>query len=156
MDRSYRFTGQWRAQRQRLLREQGGQCALCPAVNRPGAPLHQAHLVPYPIGDDTQTVLLCALCHRRFDAQRQRVHPGQATPGVMFAKVGDRQLSLRHEQTSAVLADSPGVGPGSPAFPPGYGGIWGDQEPFSSGSGEGAEGANTREITELPSGGISA
>jgi hypothetical protein len=89
VDRSYRFKSSWRrAQRKALLRAQGNRCALCPATDRPGARLHQAHLVAAPFGDDTQTILLCAPCHRCFDASRASLAAGRATKNLGAAAAG--------------------------------------------------------------------
>ena len=132
VDRSYRFKSSWRrGQRKALLKAQGNRCALCPALDRPGARLHQAHLVAAPFGDDTQTILLCALCHRRFDARRASLAGQQpsasasATP--RSTERSPQVLAPSHGlgKTSAVLQVSGGVGAGSPALPVGFTGVWG-------------------------------
>jgi hypothetical protein len=166
VDRNYRFKSSWRrGQRKALLKAQGNRCALCPATDRPGARLHQAHLVAAPFGDDTQTILLCALCHRRFDASRASLAAGRAmknlgaaaagappqrgrldTPRSKFPFAGALAPSRGPARTSANLQVSGGVGAGSPALPPGYAGVWGDCGPISGDSIGGTATPITREM----------
>ena len=73
--RNYRFKGAWRGStRREVLAAWGYSCALCrwPGSDGHGRGLHQAHLVPWPLGPDDKSNLvpLCAPCHRRFDAGR--------------------------------------------------------------------------------------
>lgn len=135
--RAYRFKRKWRdEQRQRLLKAQGGRCATCPALDVPGQRLHQAHLVPWPGGDDTQTILLCAACHRRFDAARRAGRlPATHTPHGKERSDPLLARSLRgpHARVDPVCREvspssneSAGVGPGSPAFSSGSASIFGD------------------------------
>jgi 5-methylcytosine-specific restriction endonuclease McrA len=77
IDRSYRFKSEWRrGQRQRILARDGG-CRLCgnTGSDGKGRGLAQAHLEdagPGVPNDDSNVVLLCPPCHRRFDAAKQR------------------------------------------------------------------------------------
>jgi hypothetical protein len=139
--RSYRFKRQWRdGQRQRLLKAQGGRCLLCPAVDQPGARLHQAHAAgAWPYGDDTATVLLCAACHRRFDSASAKAVTSDEAPGFTYPLPPGLTPSLHQgdmRSRSSVLAeDGSGphqVGAGSPAFPPNYAGMFGGGQPGDS------------------------
>jgi hypothetical protein len=143
-ERSYRFTSHWRRHvRPLVLRRQGYRCLLCPYAgwDGRGKGLHLAHLIPWPAGpdDETNTVALCATCHRRFDAGRKiksdvfadafvaagrlglTVSTGH-TPGRVFADRSRTALSHGRARTDAdpvkngIPARSVGVGPGSPAL----------------------------------------
>lgn len=125
--RTYRFRRQWRGpQRQALLRSQGGCCLLCPAVDQPGARLHQAHAAgAWPVGPDTVTVLLCARCHKQYDTQSSQVTPpgdNRLPPGLTPSlrltqtRSSSSELAGHRSESSSVGAGSAMFAPGSPTI----------------------------------------
>jgi len=75
--RSYRKTYRWtKTQRQRVLKRFGRRCAACgdPGSDGKGKGLHQAHILDHALGGadvDSNIWLLCASCHRRWDAGKR-------------------------------------------------------------------------------------
>jgi len=75
--RSYRKTYRWtKTQRQRVLKRSGRCCVACgnPGTDGKGKGLHQAHIVNHADGgpdDDSNIILLCPGCHRRYDAKKR-------------------------------------------------------------------------------------